>query len=56
MSLRLKQQLYHGILKMLSTVQTQAVQVNGIGELILQGDHDVLVVKVLYSGLKGKGV
>ena len=33
MSPRLKQQLYHGIIKMLSTVQTQAVQVNGLGEL-----------------------
>ena len=32
MSVRLKQQLHQGILRMLSTVQTQAVQVNGLGE------------------------
>ena len=32
MSVRLKQQLHQGILRMLSIVQTQAVQVNGLGE------------------------
>ena len=32
MSLRLKQQLQQGVLKMLATVQTQAVQVNGLGK------------------------
>ena len=33
MSVRLKQQLHQGILRMLFTVQTQAGQVNGLGEL-----------------------
>ena len=32
MSVRLKQQLHQGILRMLPIVQTQAVQVNGLGE------------------------
>ena len=32
MSVRLKQQLHQGILRMLSTVQIQAVHFNGLGE------------------------